>query len=403
MPPVRASARRRSTRCCAAGSTNSRPSLAPAIRSAGAGPEAVEAAFASLLWQVAKQRRVVVLIDALDQFEATPRGRFATWLPRMWHPNARLIATAIPGEASQALTRRAGVGEIALAPLEAGEARDIVSGICRRYHRGFEPEVIEALLAKPGERHFAFANPLWLVLAVEELNLLDEDDFTRAQRSYIGLPAQRLRAMMLDLIADLPADIPGLYRTTFDRASTLFGASYTRAFLGLIAVGRGGWRESDFRALLTTLTGEPWDELRFASLRRVFRGQMLQRGALGRWDFSRGQMRIAARQRLADLQVPEPMLHGAIANHLLAVSPDDPLRQTETMVHLLGSEDWTAAATYYGIALTDAEEQGATRALCDAVLNAPDGPAAAMSRVSAACLMRRTSTTTRACWARGGS
>ena len=215
---------------------------------AGAGPEAVEAAFASLLWQVAEQRRVVVLIDALDQFEATPRGRFATWLPRMWHPNARLIATAIPGEASQALTRRAGVGEIALAPLEAGEARDIVSGICRRYHRGFEPEVIEALLAKTGERHFAFANPLWLVLAVEELNLLDEDDFTRAQRSYTGLPAQRLRALMLDLIADLPADIPGLYRTTFDRAAALFGAGYSAAFLGLIAVGRGGWRESDFRA-----------------------------------------------------------------------------------------------------------------------------------------------------------
>ena len=116
---------------------------------AGAGTDAVEAAFASLLWQAAERRRVVLLVDALDQFEATPRGRFATWLPRMWHPNARLIATAILGEASQALTGRAGIGEIALAPLEAGEARDIVSGICRRYHRGFEPEVIEALLAKP--------------------------------------------------------------------------------------------------------------------------------------------------------------------------------------------------------------------------------------------------------------
>ena len=348
---------------------------------AGAGAEAVEAAFASLLWQAAERRRVVLLIDALDQFEATPRGRFVTWLPRIWHPNARLIATAIPGEASEALGRRAGVAEIALTPLEAGEARDIVSGICRRYHRAFEPEVIDALLAKAGERQFAFANPLWLVLAVEELNLLDEDDFTRAQRSYGGLPAERLRAMMIDLIADMPADIPGLYRSTFDHAAALFGATYTAAFLGLIAVGRGGWRESDFRALLTTLTGEPWDELRFASLRRVFRGQMLQRGAQARWDFSHRQMRLAARQRLAELGVPEPMLHGAIANHLLAVSPDDPLRQTETMIHLLGSEDWTAAATYYGVASSDAEEQGATRALCDTVPNAPDGPAAAMSGV----------------------
>jgi tetratricopeptide (TPR) repeat protein len=347
----------------------------------GAAPEAVETTFASLLWQVAEYRRVVVLVDALDQFEATTRGRFATWMPRMWHPNARFIATAIAGEASEALTRKTGVREVVLAPLEAGEARDIVSGICRRYHRRFEAEVVEALLAKTGERQSAFASPLWIVLAVEELNLLDEDDFARAQRAYTGLPAQRLRALMLDLIADMPADIPGLYRSAFDHATGLFGASYTAVFLGLIAVGRGGWRESDLRALLTALTGEPWDELRFASLRRVFRGQMVQRGALGRWDFSHGQMRLAAQQRLADVDVPETVLHGAIAHHLLATSPDDPLRQTETMIHLLGSEDWTAAAAYYGAALTDAEEQGATRALCDTVLNAPDGPTAAMSGV----------------------
>jgi tetratricopeptide (TPR) repeat protein len=348
---------------------------------ADANAEAVEAAFASLLWQAAAGRRVVLLVDALDQFEATPRGRFATWLPRMWHPNARLIATAIPGEASEALGRRAGVKQIALAPLEAGEAREIVSRICRRYHRTLEPEVVEALLAKTGERQFAFANPLWLVLAVEELNLLDEDDFKRAE-SYDGLPAERLRALMLHMIADLPADIPGLYRTAFDHASALFGARYTGVFLGLIAVGRGGWRESDFSALLTTLTGELWNELRFASLRRVFRGQMIPRGALARWDFSHGQMRLAARQRLADMGVRETLLHQAIADHLLAASSDDPLRQTETMIHLLGSENWTRAAAYYGNAgLTEAEQQGATRALCDSVLNSPDGPATAMTGV----------------------
>ena len=65
------------------------------------------------------------------------------------------------------------------------------------------------------------------MLAVEELNLLDEDDFTRAQRSYGGIPAQRLRTLMLDLIADMPAENPGLYRADFDRAAALFSTSYT--------------------------------------------------------------------------------------------------------------------------------------------------------------------------------
>src|SRR5262249_33562673 len=53
--------------------------------------EAIETTFHSLLGRMAAQRRVVVLIDALDQFEATIRARFLTWLPRAWPANARLI------------------------------------------------------------------------------------------------------------------------------------------------------------------------------------------------------------------------------------------------------------------------------------------------------------------------
>ena len=111
-------------------------------------PETVETAFASLLGRMASQRRVVVLIDALDQFKKTTRGRFTTWLPRLWPTNARLVATAIPGGASKALAERPGMEALSLPPLDATEARGIIEGICDRYHRKFEPPVIDALLAK---------------------------------------------------------------------------------------------------------------------------------------------------------------------------------------------------------------------------------------------------------------
>jgi len=56
-----------------------------------ASPDEVEAAFYSLLHRVAAERRVVVLLDALDQFEPTPRGRHLTWFKaRQWPANARL-------------------------------------------------------------------------------------------------------------------------------------------------------------------------------------------------------------------------------------------------------------------------------------------------------------------------
>jgi tetratricopeptide (TPR) repeat protein len=356
------------------------------------GEPEVEDTFYSLLERAARHRRVVVLVDALDEFETTTRGRYATWLlSHLWPANARLIATTIAGEASKNLAERPRLQVMGLSSLTIDEARGIVARRCARYHRTLEPSVVDALMQKSGAQGPAWGNALWLVLAVEELNLLDADDFARATRSYQGAPAEQLRALMVDFVAALPANIVGLYESTFVRSEELFGANLAQAFLQLIAVSRSGWREGDFRTLLPRLTGEPWDELRFAALRRLFRGQIRRHGALAQWTFGHRPMREAVLAR-AGWQGNTGPLHASISDHLLACRSDDPLRESETMVHLLGSEDWARAAGYFGDAsLTDAEIDGATQVLLDAVLTAPDDRAiAAASRLTrlldASCL-----------------
>ena len=333
-----------------------------------ADPDTIDATFRALLARVAAQRRVVLAVDALDQFETTTQARRLTWLPHVLQANVRLIATAVPGEASEALRQRLGIEHLSLAPLDANEARAIAEAICARYHRTLEPAVLDAVLAKRGAAGPAWGNPLWLVLAIEDLNLLDADDFARVTRS-AGGPAEQLRALMLEMVGELPTDIPSLYRASFERAEQLFGMFLARAFIGFIAVSRFGWRETDFRTLLPRASGEPWDELRFASLRRLFRGQLRQHGASGQWDFTHGQMRAAARSYMASLSVSAAEFDTEAAEHLLELPGDDPLRQTEAMVHLLGSEDWARAAGFYGgPALSEAELKGATQVLADTVL-----------------------------------
>src|SRR5262249_31301647 len=140
--------------------------------------DTVQQAFASLLRRAAVRRRVVILVDALDQSEPTPRGRFLTWLPGLWPDNARLFATALPGDATAALARRAGAMLRPLDALSEAEARLVYAAIHERYHRKEDAVVREALLRKPAE---GWSNPLWLYLAVEQLNLLDEDDALRAE------------------------------------------------------------------------------------------------------------------------------------------------------------------------------------------------------------------------------
>lgn len=331
-------------------------------------PDRVDQAFASLLARVSARERVVVLIDALDQFEVSTRGRFATWLPRDWPANARLIVTAIPCDASAALAERAGVERVSMPPLDAAEARAIFNGICARYHRTLDADVIDVVLSKSAASGPSRTSPLWVVLAAETLNLVDADDFADALRRNAGTPAEQLRAMLIARADELAPDVAGVYHAAFDRAQKVFGAEFAGAFLSLVAISRGGWRQTDFRDLLPTLTGSPWDELRFAQLRRFFRGQVRERGAFGQWDFAHGQMRDALFDHPVSSRLPTEQLHGEIARHLVALPAGDALRRTETMLHLLGAQDWDGAVHYYGGDLPEAELEGATEVLVGVAL-----------------------------------
>jgi tetratricopeptide (TPR) repeat protein len=321
----------------------------------------LEATFASLLARAAEGRRVMILVDALDQFEDGARGRSAAWLPRALPSNARVIATTLPGPGAESLAAR-GADVVAMPPLDAREARSIIEGICSRYHRAFEPAVMDALL---GRWRDARGNPLWLVLAAEELNLVDAEDFTRARSAFSGAPVDQLRAMMVARAGALPETIAGLYESTFREAAALFGGPFADAFLWSIGISRSGWRDADLRAMLPALSGEAWDELRFASLRRIFRGQLRRRGADGRLAFGHRQMTAALRLRALDSPVDERAIHVAIVDRVFSHATDDPRRESETMVHLLASQDSGRSARYYGGELTAVELADSTRVLSE--------------------------------------
>ncbi|MBN2560011.1 MAG: DUF4062 domain-containing protein [Phycisphaerae bacterium] len=313
--------------------------------------EEVDKTFASLLGQAAIRNRIVVLVDALNQFEPTVRAQYMTWLPKLWPDNARFIATAIPCQATSALTERPGCRELPVPPVSRDEARLIAERFYReRHHRGVNPRVLTALLDKnlPVGRQ-AHGNPLWLALALQEMNLLEADDFERADREFANLAeAARMEALQLAEADKLPADTSGVYGELLGRAERGFGKAWVDAFTGLTAISRAGWRESDLKALMPVVSGQPWDDLAFAGLRRIMGKHVIQRGAHSQWDFFHANLRDALLQREFADGLARRRLHGLIANQLLSLSPDDPLRESETMFHLIEADDRRRAALFYG-------------------------------------------------------
>ena len=253
--------------------------------------EALDKIFAGLLRRAAAERRVILVIDALEQFEPTPRARYLTWLPKPWPLNVRLIATAehvsrggcgdpprntmevtaaavtamavtaaavtaaavtaIEATAAETLAARPDAVRWGLRPLIDDEARAIAEAVYARHHRSPNDDVLRVLLEKrrpDGEP--AAGNPLWLELALEELNLLDADDFARAERAYAGTPDERLRQMVLDVAGRLPPGVEELYGWMLDLAEERHGRAEAAALANLIALSRTGWQEFDLSRLM---------------------------------------------------------------------------------------------------------------------------------------------------------
>ncbi len=306
--------------------------------------EDVQTTFGEWLTRAAGQRRVVILLDALNEFEDSPTAQHWSWLPARVHRNVRLVATALPCAAVQALTARPGASRIDLAPLGIADARESAAAVCARYRKTLPPAALEALIARRRpDGELAAGHPLWLSLAIDDLLLLDEDDFARAA-SFAGTPEQRLQALLVDEAERMPDDIAGLYGALFDRAEAVHGVTLTRAFVELLATSRHGLRETDLAALIPGRTGVAWDPLRFANLRRGLRAHVVARGEPLRWDFFHAQAREAVRLRgLADAAYAKGV-HAALAAHFGGLSDGDPLRCSDELWHLVGADDRPAAA-----------------------------------------------------------
>lgn len=344
------------------------------VLDAAQAPDATEeqlyAGFGQMLSWAAAERRVVVLIDAMDQFDEFAQAAFIAWVRTHWPPNARLVVTTTPRAPAASLAGIEGITSVPVPALDESEARGIAAAVCARYHRELPPPVMDALIARRRSDRSAWALPLWLVLATEELNLLDADDFARARHVYDGTHEERIAALMCHLVAEMPEEVQGLYRVGLSRSEESFGRELSSGFLGAIAASPSGLRETDFRVLLPALSGIAWDELQFAQLRRLFRGQLRRREPLGRWDFNHRQMRIAVRRWLTEIGIDERALHAGIADHLLALPADDPVRMSDAMLHLLDSENWARAATYLA-ALEDDETSRTTLTALVEQLRAP--------------------------------
>jgi len=213
------------------------------------------------------------------------------------------------------------------------------------------PRAMDVLLHKKGSGGVpACHNPLWLVLALHEINLLSSDDFERAEREFGHVPpAERMERLLLDTAEKMPMDLDGVYGRLLDRAVRVCGKDWSSSFVRLLSLGRNGWRESDLASLMPRLCGgrKPWDPLLFATMRRIMGRHFGQHGSCAQWDFCHPALKNVARSRHGASREADVAIHRHVLEHLEALPAGDPVAETEMMFHIVAAEDSRRAIDYF--------------------------------------------------------
>lgn len=239
--------------------------------------------FQKLLAEAAGRQRVILVFDALNQFDATDGAHWMNWLPREVPRGVRIVASVIaPLEGENEyqtlaiLRNRKDARVETLKPLDESDTLAIIEGYLKRYAKRLSPEQIAALQEKPASNL-----PLYILTALEELRTLGTyEEITERIRTLPG----DARALFGWILTERLAKDPGFR----DREGRPCGAALVEKFAACLGVSRHGLSPAELTALL-----DPGDPLgNVAALLRLLRPYLMRRGEL--LDFYHGQFREAA-------------------------------------------------------------------------------------------------------------
>ena len=241
-------------------------------------PEKLSSAFPHLLRQACKKKRVVILLDAVNQFGSSPRSSVLHWLPEELPANARFILSALEGPALDELRRRPHPPrEIELRPLTPDDSGAIIEQFLTRYRKEFEPAQRAALLSKTDA-----GTPLYLLAALEELRTLGT--YEEITRRVVELPSTT-RDLFIWILGRLEDD-----EGFRDASGRRVGRELVSRFAALLGASRHGLSQRELADLI-----DPRDPRgNVASLLNLLHPYLMRRGEL--LDFYHGEFRSAVKE-----------------------------------------------------------------------------------------------------------
>ena len=269
-------------------------------------------------------KRVVILVDAVDQLAASEHRDNLIFLPERLSKHVKFVMTCLPelpigGRAFETLL-----------PMDQSEKKEVIDGILKSHNRELENKVIRKMVATR-----ASGNPLFLSLLIQRLLMMNRDDFIAIKQSGDGMSA--ITTHQLELIASCPDSLQAMSAALLTEAGKRINDPLVRKVAEFLAVSRHGLRREDLAALL----GEDWNALDFAHLITYMDEDFVERDD-GRFDFSHKCIREGFLELCRDVSE----VHRKILTHLKSLPNDDPVKMEEIVYHCISLNHYPFTMQY---------------------------------------------------------
>ena len=253
-----------------------------------------------------KYKRIVVVLDALNQLEDSDGAPDLVWLPPVMPEGIRLIVSTLPGRPLEEIRKRAWP-TLNIAPLTQPEREKLIAEYLAQYAKALSPARARRMAAAPQA-----ANPLYLRVLLNELRLFGEHEQLEARIDQY-------------LQAQSPHD---LYHRVIARWEQDYGAGTTLVSdtLSLLWAARRGLSEAELLHILGR-DDQPLPRAAWSPLYLVMSDALVSRGGL--LTFAHDFLRMAAEGAYLPTEKHQQQAHLCLADYFQRQAPS--LRRTDEL------------------------------------------------------------------------
>lgn len=273
--------------------------------------------FAQYASQAVQAEPLYLMLDGADRLESDSQGKSLRWLVECLPPSTKLLVTAAASMQLTTLTTLETSRSWSVPDMTAVQASALVRKICEQNGRTLSEALTALLLDKRNtDGGKCYVNPLWVTLAVEQLNCMTSQDYQREASEFDQKTTEEhLLEILTTFVSEIPGELPALYQWIFQRIQNSFDPVAVEAIMSLIAADQEGLRETDLEFLVPRLTQQVWSPFALAGLRWRLGSQLTKSDTSEQWRFSHYQGWVAAREMYLADAGHRQRLHQLLAEH----------------------------------------------------------------------------------------